>query len=117
MNKQELQELAEEINDISSTDGWVNVNDTLPPTDNANTRDYAVLVYVPKREGCIQNGMYLGKLREVPADDGSGNFWGVKTEKSDWCLWGWSFLEHPVVTHWKPLPNPPKGEKQEETKQ
>lgn len=84
--------------------GWISIEERLPETDNKNTHDFDVLVYVPKRDGCRQHGVYLGKLSHVNADDGTGNFWGIKTEACEWIVWGWSYFEHPVVTHWKPLP-------------
>lgn len=84
--------------------GWISIEERLPETDNKNTHDFDVLVYVPKRDGCRQHGVYLGKLLHVNADDGTGNFWGIKTEACEWTVWGWSYFEHPVVTHWKPLP-------------
>ena len=84
--------------------GWISVEEHLPETDNKNTHDFDVLVYVPKREGCNQHGVYIGKLSHVNSDDGTGNFWGIRTESCDWTVWGWSYIEHPIVTHWKPLP-------------
>ena len=87
--------------------GWISVEDRLPETDGKNTSDYNVLVYIPKREGCRQHGIYVGKLANVPADDGSGNFWGLKTESSEWIVWSWGYYEHPVITHWMHLPEPP----------
>lgn len=84
--------------------GWISVEEHLPETDNKNTHDFDVLVYVPKRDGCNQNGVYIGKLSHVNSDDGTGNFWGIRTESCDWTVWGWSYFEHPIVTHWKPLP-------------
>jgi hypothetical protein len=87
---------------------WISVEDRLPETDNKNTFDYNVLVYIPQREGCRQHGMFLGKIKKVEGDDGKGNFWGIKTEPCEWTVWGWRYFEHPVVTHWMPLPTPPK---------
>jgi len=87
---------------------WISVEDRLPETDHKNTFDYNVLVYIPQRKGCRQSGIYLGKVRKVEGDDGKGNFWGKKTEPCEWTVWGWSYFEHPVVTHWMPLPQPPK---------
>lgn len=75
--------------------GWISVADRLPETDGKNTSDYNVLVYIPKREGCRQHGIYVG------------NFWGLKTESSEWMVWSWGYYEHPVITHWMPLPKPP----------
>lgn len=93
---------------VDSMSNWISVKERLPDTDGKNTHEYDVLCYVPSREGCRQSGYYLGKLLGVPEDDGSGNFWKVKTEASNWTLWGWSYFEHPVVTHWMPLPEPPE---------
>ena len=84
--------------------GWISVEEHLPETDNKNTHDFDVLVYVPKRDGCNQHGVYIGKLSHVNSDDGTGNFWGIRTESCDWTVWGWSYIEHPIVPHWKPLP-------------
>lgn len=89
---------------------WISVEDRLPETDGKNTFDYNVLVFIPKREECCQHGIYLGKLKHIKANDGSGNFWGIPTEESEWTVWGFGYMEHPIVTHWMPLPEPPKGE-------
>ncbi len=89
---------------------WIPVSERLPETDNENTHAFDVLVYIPQREGCSQYGIYIGKLKTVPANDGSGNFWGIPIEECEWTVWGWSYFNHPVVTHWMPLPHPPKGE-------
>lgn len=75
--------------------GWISVADRLPETDGKNTSDYNVLVYIPKRGGCRQHGIYVG------------SFWGLKTESSEWMVWSWGYYEHPVITHWMPLPAPP----------
>jgi hypothetical protein len=91
---------------------WIPVSERLPKTDGANKNTFNVLVYVPKREGCTQCGYFLGKLRKIEADStGHGNFWGAKTHGSNWTLWGWSYFEEPIPSHWQPLPQPPKGEK------
>lgn len=84
------------------------VTERLPETDGENTHAHDVLVYIPKRDGCNQHGIYVGKVSHIPPDDGRGNFWGIKTEASDWTVWGWSYFETPVVTHWMPLPEPPE---------
>ena len=87
---------------------WVPVTERLPETDGENTHAHDVLVYIPKRDGCNQHGIYVGKVSHIPPDDGRGNFWGIKTEASDWTVLGWSYFETPVVTHWMPLPEPPE---------
>ena len=96
------------VTDTNVGSKWISVEDRLPETDGKNTFAYNVLVYIPKRDGCNQHGVYIGKLRSVKADDGSGNFWGFKTQACDWTVWGFSYFEHPVVTHWMPMPQPPK---------
>lgn len=86
---------------------WIPVEERLPENNHKKGRAGDVLCYVPPRDGCLQNGVYLGKLEHIVADDGSGNFWNLKTPESDWALLGWSYFEQPVVTHWMPLPEPP----------
>lgn len=83
---------------------WISVKDRLPDADGK------VLVFIPQREGCLQNGMYLGELKPIKANDGSGNFFNIPIEASEWTVWGFSYFEHPIVTHWMPLPELPKGE-------
>lgn len=86
---------------------WIPVEERLPENNHKKGRAGDVLCYVPPRDGCLQNGVYLGKLEHIVADDGSGNFWNLKTPESDLALLGWSYFEQPVVTHWMPLPEPP----------
>ena len=91
---------------------WIPVSERLPETDNENTMNkYNVLLWVankthPEREPQI----YLGKLRQVKGDDGSGNFWGIKTEPCEWTIWGWGYFNVPEVIAWMPLPQPYKVE-------
>ena len=89
---------------------WINVKDRLPEKRDSNNHDYDVLLFIPKRDGCRQHGIYLGFLRkdELPPDHGSGNFWGIPCPGSEWTVWGWSHFEQPIVSHWMPLPEPPK---------
>lgn len=86
---------------------WIPVEERLPENNRKKGRAGDALCYVPPRDGCFQNGVYLGRLEHIAADDGSGNFWNLKTPASDWTLWEWSYFEQPVVTHWMPLPEPP----------
>lgn len=94
---------------------WIPVSERLPETDNENSMNkYNVLLWVanktyPEREPQI----YLGKLRQVKGDDGSGNFWGIKTEPCEWTIWGWSYFNEPEVIAWMPLPQPYKAESEE----
>ncbi len=87
---------------------WIPVTEQLPESNNQNDLVGNVLCYIPPRDGCRQSGLYLGKPKCVAAGDGSGNFWGRPTPASDWIVWGWCYFEKPVVTHWMPLPEPPK---------
>ncbi len=87
---------------------WIPTTEQLPESNHKNDHVGDVLCFVPPRDGCYQSGLYLGKPKHVAADDGSGNFWGRPMQASDWTLWGWIYLEKPVVTHWMPLPEPPK---------
>lgn len=87
---------------------WISVEDQLPETDNKNSHTHDVLVYIPKREGVNQYGIYLGKLKEHKADpEGKKNFWGIPTPGSMWTVWAWGYFEEPIVTHWMPIPDPP----------
>ena len=94
---------------------WIPCSERLPETDNKNSiNNYNVLLWVkdkshPEREPQI----YLGKLRHIDGDDGSGNFWGVKTHPCDWTIWGWCYFNEPEVIAWMPLPEPYKAESQE----
>lgn len=91
---------------------WTPISEGLPKTDNENSmNNYNVLLWVknksyPEREPQI----YLGKLRHIDGDDGSGNFWGIETKPCDWTIWGWSYFNEPEVIAWMPLPKPYKGE-------
>lgn len=94
---------------------WIPVSERLPETDNKNEiNGYNVLLWVankthPEREPQI----YLGKLRKVNGDDGSGNFWGIETKPCDWTIWGWSYFNEPEVIAWMPLPKPYRAENEE----
>lgn len=94
--------------DVAPVVHWISATEQLPESNHKNDHVGDVLCFVPPRDGCYQSGLYLGKPKHVAADDGSGNFWGRPMQASDWTLWGWIYLEKPVVTHWMPLPEPPK---------
>ena len=91
---------------------WIPCSERLPETDNKNSiNNYNVLLWVkdkshPEREPQI----YLGKLKHIDGDDGSGNFWGVKTQPCDWTIWEWCYFNEPEVIAWMPLPEPYKTE-------
>lgn len=103
--------LREWINILARTQ-WIPVSERLPETDNENSvNNYNVLLWVknkshPEREPQI----YLGKLRHIDGDDGSGNFWGIKTQPCDWIIWGWSYFNEPEVIAWMSLPKPYEAE-------
>lgn len=91
------------------TNQWIPCSERLPEQSD----EYNVLLYIPPREGVRQKGIRIGRLKEVviKADPkGERNFWGIPIESCDWSIAGWSYFEHPVPTHWMPLPEPPKGE-------
>lgn len=89
--------------------GWISVEDRLPETDDLSGCSCDVLLYVPEREGVRQHGVYIGKIRFTKGDpSGRSNFWGIPTKDSEWAIHGWSYFEHPVVTHWMPLPDAPE---------
>ncbi len=90
---------------------WISVEDRLPEFNESNDHKKDVLLYIPRREGVRQHGVYIGCLHPTKGDPkGEHNFWGIKTEDCDWTIWGWSYFEHPVVSAWMPLPKPPEGE-------
>ena len=90
---------------------WINVKDRLPekPT-HKGTHDFDVLLFVPKRDGCHQHGIYIGTLGKIKGS--RNNIFGIQTKDCDWTIWGWSYYEHPIVTHWMPLPELPDEEKE-----
>lgn len=100
--------LEQEPSSSEKPNKWIPVSEKLPETDNKNEINGSnVLLWVankthPEREPQI----YLGKLRKVNGDDGSGNFWGIETKPCDWTIWGWSYFNEPEVIAWMPLPEP-----------
>jgi hypothetical protein len=94
---------------------WIPVGERLPETDGKNSiNKYNVLLWVKdKNDPKDEPQIYLGKLRHIDGDDGSGNFWGIKTEPCEWTIWGWSYFHEPEVIAWQPLPAPYKAETEE----
>ena len=90
---------------------WIPCSERLPETDNTNKiNEFDVLLAVrPKKHPEETPQVYIGKLRPVKGDDGSGNFWGVKIAPCEWTIWGWSYFQEPEVLAWMPLPKPWKG--------
>ena len=78
---------------------WISVEDRLPSDEQD------VLVIAHGWDGRL---VYVGSHKRVEAKKS----WltGITNKSSEWLLWGWSYLKEPIVTHWMPLPNPPKGE-------
>lgn len=78
---------------------WISVNDRLPDDEQE------VLVIAHGWDGRL---VYVGSHKRVEAQKS----WltGITNKSSEWSLWGWSYLKEPMVTHWMPLPQPPKGE-------
>lgn len=76
---------------------WISVNDRLPDDEQE------VLVIAHGWDGRL---VYVGSHKRVEAQKS----WltGITNKSSEWSLWGWSYLKEPMVTHWMPLPEPPK---------
>ena len=78
---------------------WISVDDRLP----SDEQDVLVIAH-----GWGGRLVYVGSHKRVEAQKS----WltGITNKSSEWLLWGWSYLKEPMVTHWMPLPQPPKGE-------
>ena len=72
---------------------WVSVDDKYPPYN----RD--VLVYRPNMAMKILVDNYYGYYGEDDAEWHEG-----------WAKYGKDIHNNPLITHWMPLPQPPKGE-------
>ena len=83
----------------------VTVQEWIPVTERLPERDKEVLLIV---HGWEDRLYYTGCLHRQEAE----RSWltGIESKASDWKIWGFSYLREPIVTHWMPLPNPPKGE-------
>ena len=83
----------------------VTVQEWIPVTERLPERDKEVLLIV---HGWEDRLYYTGCLHSQEAE----RSWltGIESKASDWKIWGFSYLREPIVTHWMPLPNPPKGE-------
>ena len=78
---------------------WISVDDRLP----SDEQDVLVIAH-----GWGGRLVYVGSHKRVEAQKSWPT--GITNKSSEWLLWGWSYLKEPMVTHWMPLPNPPKGE-------
>ena len=83
----------------------VTVQEWIPVTERLPERDKEVLLIV---HGWEDRLYYTGCLHRQEAE----RSWmtGIESKASDWKIWGFSYLREPIVTHWMPLPDPPKGE-------
>lgn len=88
---------------------WISVNERIPRRKKHCKYSRDVLLFVPKRDGCCQHGIYIGRLESIPADDGSGNIFGIKLPGSKWSISGWSYYEDPVPVCWMEIPKGPLG--------
>ena len=88
--------------DVASV-GWISVKDRLPEPEQE------VLVIAHGWSGRL---LYIGSYQRMEAQ--TSWLTGVTSKASDWSLWGWSYLREPEVTHWMPLPDPPKDTETEE---
>ena len=77
---------------------WISVDDRLPEQD----KEVLLIVY-----GWEDRLYYTGCLHRQESE----RSWltGIESKASDWKIWGFSYLREPIVTHWMPLPEPPKG--------
>ena len=100
----DMKEAADSIADFLITNG-VTVQEWIPVTERLPERDKEVLLIV---HGWEDRLYYTGCLHRQEAE----RSWltGIESKASDWKIWGFSYLREPIVTHWMPLPNPPKGE-------
>ena len=94
----------EKIADYLITNG-VTVQSWIPVTERLPERDKEVLLIV---RGWEDRLYYTGCLHRQEAE----RSWltGIESKASDWKIWGFSYLREPIVTHWMPLPKPPKGD-------
>ena len=81
----------------------VTVQEWIPVTERLPERDKEVLLIV---HGWKDRLYYTGCLHRQEAE----RSWltGIESKASDWKIWGFSYLREPIVTHWMPMPQPPK---------
>ena len=81
----------------------VTVQEWIPVTERLPERDKEVLLIA---HGWEDRLYYTGCLHRQEAE----RSWltGIESKASDWKIWGFSYLREPSVTHWMPMPQPPK---------
>ena len=92
----------EDVADYLISNG-VTVQEWIPVTERLPERDKEVLLIV---HGWEDRLYYTGCLHRQEAE----RSWltGIESKASDWKIWGFSYLRDPSVTHWMPMPQPPK---------
>ena len=100
---QKIEGLADDVMGIIAN--GVTVQEWIPVTERLPERDKEVLLIV---HGWEDRLYYTGCLHRQEAE----RSWltGIESKASDWKIWGFSYLREPIVTHWMPIPQPPKGE-------
>ena len=80
----------------------VTVQEWIPVTERLPDDEQEVLVIAHGWDGRL---VYVGSRKRVEAQKS----WltGITNKSSEWSLWGW-YLKEPMVTHWMPMPEPPK---------
>ena len=84
-------------------DNGVTVQEWIPVTERLPECDKEVLLIV---HGWGDRLYYTGCLHRQESE----RSWltGIESKASDWKIWGFSYLRDPSVTHWMPMPQPPK---------
>lgn len=77
--------------------GWISVKDRLPELGE----QVLLIAY-----GWSDTTVYIGRVEHMNPE--TSWLTGITSKESEWCIQGWSYLKEPLVTHWMPLPNPPK---------
>lgn len=78
---------------------WISVKERLPEPNQD------VLLIAHGWKGQL---LYIGRLHHEEAK--TSWLTGITSMESEWRINGWSYLKTPLVTHWIPLPEPPKEE-------